>query len=104
MVVGSKGGRKGETLLIVALVVRIRRYRTNDDFSAVGRLWKAVKNVEGCPDYGKFKRWVTEQQANDQAEKVRRYFPRFPHKLHEWEVGRRISSMDRASFLGLSNI
>ena len=42
----------------------------NDDFSAVGRLWKAVKNVEGCPEYGKFKWWVIEQQANDQAEKV----------------------------------
>ena len=33
-----------------------------DDYSAVGRLWKAVKDIDGCPDYTKFKSWVAHQQ------------------------------------------
>ena len=32
-------------------------------------LSKAVKNVEGCPEYGKFKRWVIEQQALEEVDK-----------------------------------
>ena len=50
------------------LLVLASEYRTNDDFSAVGRLWTAVKNVEGCPAYSKFKRWVIEQQALEEAD------------------------------------
>jgi hypothetical protein len=51
------------------ILVLASEYRTNDDYSAVGRLWKAVKNVEGCPEYGKFKRWVIEQQALEEVDK-----------------------------------
>ena len=52
------------------LLVLASEYRTNDDFSAVGRLWTAVKNVEGCPAYSKFKRWVIEQQALEETDRV----------------------------------
>ena len=34
-------------------------YIAGDDFSAMGRLWRAVKDEEGCPKYEKFVRWVS---------------------------------------------
>lgn len=39
--------------------------RTGDDYSAIGRLWMAVKDMKGCPDYTKFKSWVAEQQQHE---------------------------------------
>ena len=70
MAARKKQKEKESELTVEELLILASEYRANDDFSAVGRLWKAVKNVEGCPEYGKFKRWVIEQQANDVAEKV----------------------------------
>ena len=43
-------------------------YRPKDDYSAVGRLWRAVKNQPGCPAYSAFKAWVIEQQAQEEKD------------------------------------
>lgn len=57
--------KEKEHITMLEAEVLASEYRVGDDYSAFGRLWKAVQKQPGCPDYKKFKQWVQLQQEGE---------------------------------------
>lgn len=57
--------KEKQRITMLEAEVLASEYRVGDDYSAFGRLWKAVQKQPGCPDYKKFKQWVQLQQEGE---------------------------------------